>query len=92
MYTKDIISKRNELSEAVTNSLSNKEAFYSATKELEEFLKIDWIKKDTVKISNERHEELLRIERQMSALEATGVDNWEGYCIAMSELDEEDRF
>ena len=39
-------------------------------------------------ISEERIEELLEFERKLDALEAAGVDNWEGYDIAMEALAE----
>jgi len=32
-----------------------------------------------ITISRERHKELLDAERRLDALEAAGVDNWEGY-------------
>ncbi len=39
-----------------------------------------------------RYYELLRIERKMQALEAGGVDNWEGYSDSLSEwFKEEER-
>ncbi len=36
-----------------------------------------------ITISKERYNELLRIEREMLALEEYGVDNWSGYGEAM---------
>lgn len=41
-------------------------------------------------ISQEEYEELLERDRQLTVLENWGVDNWEGYDIAMSSMDEED--
>lgn len=49
--------------------------------------------KKTVTISNEEYESLLEDRRFLRALEAAGVDNWEGYQYAFEdedELDEED--
>lgn len=34
---------------------------------------------ETVTISKKAHEKLLRAQRLLLALEAGGVDNWEGY-------------
>jgi hypothetical protein len=39
-----------------------------------------------ITISKERYEELLRIEREMLALEWHGVDNWSGYGEAMDSI------
>ena len=41
-------------------------------------------------ISKSRLKELELIEAKMSALERTGVDNWEGYGIAMEEFVEQE--
>ncbi len=44
-----------------------------------------------VTISRDEYERLQRAERKLSALEAGGVDNWDGYDWAMEALqDEED--
>lgn len=43
---------------------------------------------DTVTISVKRYEQLLEAERFLSAIEAAGVDNWEGYSEAF--IDDED--
>lgn len=43
-----------------------------------------------VHISQERYEELLEAERWLSALEASGVDNWEGYSLAEELFEEGD--
>lgn len=40
-------------------------------------------------ISSERVQELLDIEKRMRLLEAAGVDNWEGYDIAMESYEKE---
>ncbi len=40
-------------------------------------------------ISNKRVQELLDIEKKMRLLEAAGVDNWEGYDIAMEPYEKE---
>ena len=42
-----------------------------------------------VEISPERYQELLDAERLLNALEAAGVDNWEGYDAAVESLDED---
>jgi hypothetical protein len=48
-------------------------------------------KKDgNVLIRKKEYEELLERSRKLSCLEATGVDNWEGYSIAMEEFYGED--
>jgi hypothetical protein len=39
-------------------------------------------------VSPERYAELLEAERKLMALEAAGVDNWEGYCCAMEIMEE----
>ena len=36
----------------------------------------------TVTISKKRHQELLDAEHMLDALEAAGVDNWDGYHLA----------
>ena len=41
-------------------------------------------------ISQEEYEELLERDRQLTVLENWGVDNWDGYDIAMSSMDEEE--
>lgn len=40
-------------------------------------------------ISQEEYEELLERDKQLTILENWGVDNWEGYDIAMSSMEEE---
>ena len=40
-------------------------------------------KEDTVTISKEEYESLLEDSEKLSALEAAGVDSWEGYDSAM---------
>jgi hypothetical protein len=47
--------------------------------------------KDMVFIPRKRYEELLKNERWLRALEAEGVDNWEGHDIAIDRLSDEDR-
>jgi hypothetical protein len=37
---------------------------------------------DTVTLTKERFESLIRTERELLALEYAGVDNWEGYSDA----------
>ncbi len=37
---------------------------------------------EKIEIEKERFDELIETERFMRALEAAGVDNWEGYDIA----------
>lgn len=39
-------------------------------------------------VSTKRYEELMDVEAFMCALEAAGVDNWEGYSIAKGILEE----
>lgn len=46
--------------------------------------------KDYVTIRRGEYEELLQAQRKLDALEASGVDNWEGYDEAMSELGDEE--
>lgn len=41
-------------------------------------------------ISQEEYEELLERDRQLTVLENWGVDNWDGYDIAMSSMDKEE--
>ncbi|WP_346921372.1 hypothetical protein [Glutamicibacter creatinolyticus] len=42
---------------------------------------------DTVTLSREHYEKLLESSNQLNALENAGVDNWEGYGMALSELE-----
>jgi len=39
-----------------------------------------------INITKERYEQLLRAERELQALEEAGVDDWDGYEIAMTEF------
>jgi hypothetical protein len=41
-------------------------------------------------MNQERLNQLLKAERKLSALEASGVDNWEGYGYALEPLRKED--
>ncbi len=43
----------------------------------------------TVTIPEEVYDELIRAENKLRALEAAGVDNWEGYGDALCSLTEE---
>ena len=43
----------------------------------------------TITISLERYEELINTEKLMRALEGAGVDNWEGYDIAIEYMEED---
>jgi hypothetical protein len=43
----------------------------------------------TVTITQAEYEKLLGKQRKLSALEQLGVDNWEGYSLAMAEYDDE---
>jgi hypothetical protein len=43
---------------------------------------------NTVTISTDEYESLKESDRKLSALEAAGVDNWEGYDYAMEILEE----
>lgn len=45
---------------------------------------------ETVVVLKSRLEELLRSEAKLSYLEAYGVDNWEGYDMAMSDFYKEE--
>ena len=40
-----------------------------------------------VEITEERYNELLKAEKFIYALEEAGVDNWDGYEIALKEMD-----
>lgn len=42
-----------------------------------------------VTISQKRYKELLEAERFLSALEANGVDNWDGYHMAFEDDDDD---
>jgi hypothetical protein len=42
-------------------------------------------------MSSKRIQELLNAERKLNALEAGGVDNWEGYGEALDEIRKEDK-
>jgi len=44
--------------------------------------------KDTYTISSEEYTELLEAIKMLNALEAAGVDNWEGYDYALELLKE----
>lgn len=44
---------------------------------------------ETIVIEESRYNELLEIERFMRALEAAGVDNWEGYDFAVDLMEEQ---
>lgn len=43
---------------------------------------------EMVEISAERYEALIKAEEKLEALEGAGVDNWEGYDIAMEFMEE----
>ena len=45
-----------------------------------------------VEITRERLRELEKYERELLALEHAGVDNWEGFDMAMDEIHKEDAF
>ena len=45
--------------------------------------------KKTIEIPIKEYEELIRDQIILCALEAEGVDNWEGWDIAMEELEKE---
>ena len=42
---------------------------------------------ETVTIPKERYEELLKSEKRLQALEAAGVDNWEGFAYAIEQME-----
>jgi hypothetical protein len=39
-----------------------------------------------IDITEERYQDLLQSEKQLEALEAAGVDNWNGYEMAMENM------
>jgi hypothetical protein len=41
-------------------------------------------------LTHQEYQELIRAHRKLRALEAAGVDSWEGYDEALRTLDEED--
>lgn len=43
-----------------------------------------------MEISEERYQQLIKAEKKLMALEAAGVDNWEWYGEAISNLEEEE--
>lgn len=45
---------------------------------------------ETITITQDRYKELLYCEKWMTALEAAGVDNWEGISYAHDLLEEDD--
>lgn len=45
---------------------------------------------DKVEIPIQRYEDLLHSEKVLDCLRATGVDNWEGYGDAISDLNNDD--
>jgi len=47
------------------------------------------MEKETVTIDKERYEELLDKENLLDALDAAGVDNWDGYDFAMEQYQED---
>lgn len=48
------------------------------------------LNEDRVVLKKSRYDELIEMERKLIALENAGVDNWDGYYIAMECLHEED--
>jgi len=47
-------------------------------------------KKSMISISVEEYAALIAIAEKLHALEAAGVDNWDGYEYAMAELDDKE--
>lgn len=47
-------------------------------------------KDENILISQKKYDELLKRSRKLNCLESFGVDNWEGYDIAMQEFYGED--
>lgn len=43
---------------------------------------------ETITIDKKRYDELIEAEAKLRALEAAGVDNWQGYNYAMEILNE----
>lgn len=46
--------------------------------------------KETVTITKKKYDRLVDAARTLAALEAHGVDNWEGYYEAIGELDDDE--
>lgn len=90
MYTIDIVRKREKLSNEIHKKYLNKEDTNATSKELQDLMQTRWTPitdSDTI-VDKEYLEQLEEASRKLEALEATGVDNWEGYSIAMGALDE----
>ncbi len=47
-------------------------------------------KYDPSGLTRARYKELLTAEKVLLALEAAGVDNWEGYCLAFDDEEEKE--
>jgi hypothetical protein len=45
---------------------------------------------DTITIFQSQYDQFVRDSKKLAALEAAGVDNWEGYGEALSELYQEE--
>lgn len=45
---------------------------------------------ETITITKKEHESLMRSERKLMYLEGAGVDNWEGFDIAMEQMAEDE--
>lgn len=54
----------------------------------EEWNSIKEYEPKTVTIDIERYDELISAECMLEALERAGVDNWEGYELALDDIDE----
>lgn len=44
---------------------------------------------ETIEIPKSEYEQLVKDSAKLNALEGAGVDNWDGYSIAMEQLSEE---
>jgi hypothetical protein len=46
-------------------------------------------KEEVITITKKEHTRLLKIEKTLQALEGAGVDNWDGYDVAIESLNNE---
>lgn len=47
---------------------------------------------ETITIDKSHYKRLIEASEKLNALEAAGVDNWEGYSIALSMLEDEESY
>lgn len=50
------------------------------------------MKEETIIITKKEYDRLIKDQEKLYALEAAGVDNWEGYNIAIDILDGKDSY